>query len=76
MNNPDSIRVNGSTVSECLDDLAKQFPGIEKLIFDDQGKFLKQVFVYVNSEGAKKANLTDPVSERDELLIAVLITGG
>jgi hypothetical protein len=74
--NPDSVRVSGSTVGECLEDLARQFPGVEKLIFDQPGKFLKQVFVYVNSESAHKAGLTDPLTARDELLIAVLITGG
>jgi hypothetical protein len=76
MQNPGSVRVTGNTVGECLDDLEKQFPGVKKLIFDSSGKFLRQVFVYVNSESAHKAGLSDPVTDRDELLIAVLITGG
>jgi len=76
LGNPDSVRVSGRTVGECLEDLARQFPGVEPLIFAGPGEFLRQVFVYVNSESVHKARLTDPISEGDELLIAVLITGG
>ena len=74
--NQDVVEVDGRTVGECLSNLIRQFPGVEECIFDERGQLLEHVFVYVNAESATKANLSDPVKERDELIIAVLITGG
>jgi hypothetical protein len=74
--NRESLDVFGLTVGECLLDLIKRFPGVDKFIFDKQGKYLKHVFVYVNAESAEKAGLAEMVKDRDEILIAVLITGG
>jgi molybdopterin converting factor small subunit len=74
--NRKTVNVEGQTVGECLQDLAKQYPGVEKFVFDEKGKYLKHVFVYVNAESASKAGLKDPVKDGDEILVAVLITGG
>ncbi len=71
-----SIRLEGKTVGECLQDLMRQFPGSKKLLLNDQGKLLKQVYVYVNTESMLKAEFSRPITETDELMIAVLITGG
>jgi len=76
INSRDSITVNGSTVGECLDDLIRQYPGIDKLLFDEKRHLLRQVFVHVNIESTRKLNLSDPVKDGDELIIAVLLTGG
>jgi hypothetical protein len=76
IHNQDIVTVAGHTVGECLSDLVKKYPGAEKLIFDKQGRLLKQVYVYVNAEGLNKADFTRTVTERDELILAVLITGG
>jgi hypothetical protein len=73
---PDNFAVEGKTVGECLSDLVKRYPAAEKLLFNQQGQLLKQVYVYVNSEGFNKAEFTQPVAEKDQLIIAVLITGG
>jgi hypothetical protein len=76
VNNVDSIRVNGKTVGECLNDMVRQYPGVDKLIFDERGRLLKQVYVYVNAESLNKADFAKPVTDKDELILAVLITGG
>jgi hypothetical protein len=76
LNQPDNFNVEGRNVGECLDDLIKRYPGAGKLLFDKQGKLLKQVYIYVNSEGFNKAEFTQSVSDKDQLIIAVLITGG
>jgi molybdopterin converting factor small subunit len=73
---PASIRLEGKTVGECLQDLMRQFPGSKKLLLNDQGKLLKQVYVYVNTESILKAEFSRPIGETDVLMIAVLITGG
>jgi hypothetical protein len=72
----DAIGVEGQTVGDCLEDLVRQLPQARKLIFDGRGRLLKQVYVYVNAEGLNKAEFSRAVTERDELILAVLITGG
>jgi len=76
INKQDLIQVDGSTVGECLDNLIKQFPGAEKWIFDEKGRLLEHVFVFINAESAQKTDLSEPVKDGDELIIAVMILGG
>jgi molybdopterin converting factor small subunit len=73
---PGAIELEGRTVGECINDLAGRFPGAKELLFDEQGALLRQVFVYVNAEGAYKAALEAPVKDGDRLIIAALIVGG
>ena len=73
---PDILELEGNTVGECLDDLEKRFPGAARLLFDEQGVLLRQVYVYVNAESANKASLDAPVKNGDRLIIAALIVGG
>jgi molybdopterin converting factor small subunit len=70
------IRVDGDTVGDCLHDLVRQYPEVEGLLFDVRGGLLKHVYVYVNAESMYKADLARPVTEKDELLLAVLATAG
>lgn len=51
-NNRGIAEVNGNTVAECLDDLGKQFPGIEKGLFSENGRLLHYVGIWVNGEDA------------------------
>lgn len=74
--NQDSVEVDGNTVGECLDDLIRQFPDVEKWIFDERRQLRRHVFVYVNAESTYKVELAKPVKDKDNLIIAVLITGG
>ncbi len=73
---PDNLTLEGHTVGQCLDNLVDRYPRAANLLFDKQGKLLKHVYVYVNAEGFNKAEFSQPVSDRDQLIIAILITGG
>ena len=73
---PGDVWADGTTVGECLEDLVRRHPGVEKLIFDSRGKLLKRVYVFVNAEGMQKAEFARPVSVSDELIVAVLASGG
>jgi len=75
-NKQEIAEVNGSTVGECLDDLIRQFPSIEKGVFDKNGKLLSYVDIYVNRESAYPEELNKPVKDGDELHIAIIIGGG
>ena len=70
------VEGKGNTVGECLDNLTKQFPGIEAVLFDDNGELLNYIDVYINGESAYPENLTRLVKEGDELYILPIIDGG
>ena len=74
--NQEVVKVNGSTVGECLDHLVKQFPGIEKGIFDEHGQLLNYIYFLINGKGAYPANLTHPINDEDELTVVLLLAGG
>ena len=72
----DEVWVDGTTVGECLADIIRRHPEAERLLFDRRGRLLKPVYVFVNAEGMAKAEMSQDVSEKDMLLVAVLATGG
>jgi len=70
------VEVNGSTVGECLKHLVEQFPLIEKALFDEHGKLISYLDIYVNEESAYPEDLVKPVRPGDELDIIFMIDGG
>jgi len=76
LGDPEDVRVDGRTVGECLDDLVRQHPDVKGLLFDSSGRLLKRVYVFVNAEAMRKADLAQPVSDKDTLIVAVLAAGG
>mgnify|MGYP001211790661 CR=1 FL=1 len=76
--NQDVVKVSGSTVGECLEDLVKQFPGIRKGLFDKHGKLLSYVEVYVNGESkySQPEQLDSPVKDGDEVSLVLIVGGG
>ncbi len=75
-NNMEVVEVNGSTVGECLNHLVKQFPAMEKMLFDKNGKLLSYVGIYLNGEDTYPEELAKPVKDGDELHILYIIGGG
>lgn len=70
------VEVEGNTVRECLNQLVKQFPGIEKRLFDKEKKLLNAVEIYVNRESAYPDELAKPVNDGDEIHITLILAGG
>ena len=75
-NNNKVVEVNGSTVGECLNNLVKQFPGIEKKLFSKGNKLYEDVGIYVNGEDAYLERLAKRVQDGDELHILYIVAGG
>jgi molybdopterin converting factor small subunit len=74
--NREVVKANGETIGECLDHLARQFPGIEKALFDKHGQLLNYVYFFINGKGAYPTDLTKSVKDGDELTISFLLPGG
>jgi len=76
-NDVESAQVKGSTVGECFEELVKQFPGLEKGLFDKQsGKILPIYDIWVNDESSYPEELDKPVKDGDELYITTVIADG
>ena len=75
-NNQRIIKVNGSTVGECLNDLAKQFPTLQKVLFDKNGKLYHYFDIFINGESVYPESQSAPVKDSDKLNIVLIILGG
>ena len=69
-------QVSGNTVGDCLNDLIKQFPGLQKHIFDKHGRLHGYLEVLINKKSAFPEELTKPVADGDEMQILNIIVGG
>jgi molybdopterin converting factor small subunit len=70
------VAVEGRTVGECLKQLIKQFPGMEKALFTKKDKLLNVVEVFVNHTSAYPNELVKPVKDGDEIHLVVMLAGG
>lgn len=68
--------VNGNTVGECLKEIVKEYPGMEKKLFDKQGKLKGYVEVLVNGESAGDDELGHAVKDGDSMSVLVFLSGG
>lgn len=75
-NEREVVEVKGATVGECLNQLVRQFPDLEKMVFDKKGKLHTYIGIYVNGEDAYPQQLAKPVKDRDEVHILYIIGGG
>ena len=69
------IHVEGTTVGECLRDLVKKYPALEKEIFKS-GKLNSLIEVYLNGESAYPNELIKPVKEGDKISLVYMLSSG
>jgi molybdopterin converting factor small subunit len=75
-NGLETVTVEGNTVGECLNQLIKQFPGMEKALFAKKDKLLNTVEVYLNHVSAYPNELAKPVKDGDEIHLVIMLAGG
>ena len=77
-NGQEKVLVRGNNVKECLDDLIRQFPGMEENLYDKKkkGKLVNIVEIYVNQKSAYPEELAKTVNDGDEIHIIILFAGG
>jgi molybdopterin synthase sulfur carrier subunit len=71
----ETIEVKGKTVGECLQNLVKQYPPLEKEIFKN-GKLNPLIEVYMNGASAYPNELIKPVKEGDKINLVYILSGG
>jgi len=75
-NGLDVVMVEGKTVGECLAQLIRQFPGMEKALFARKDKLQNNIEIFVNDGTAYPNELIKPVKDGDEIHLVVMLAGG
>ena len=72
----DTVKVEGNTVGDCLDNLVRKFAGMGKTLFDKKGKLLNYIEIYVNLKSAYPDELSKQVKDGDNIHITFMVSGG
>jgi molybdopterin converting factor small subunit len=72
----ETVDVVGKTVGECLGDLIRQYPPLEKEIFGKNGKLSGIMEVYLNGATAYPDELAKPVKDGDTIQLVYFLAGG
>jgi molybdopterin converting factor small subunit len=75
-NGLDVVPVEGNTVGECLNNLIRHYPQMEKALLAKKDKLLNVVEVFINHETAYPNELMKPVKDGDEIHLLVMLAGG
>jgi len=75
-NNKETVFVNGTTIRDCLADLLKQYPDVDKLLFDENKQISSEWEIYVNGINQYPLNLDAPVHDGDEITIVMVVMDG
>jgi molybdopterin converting factor small subunit len=62
-------------VGECLKDLVKKYPPLEKEIFK-KGQLNSLIEIYIDGASAYPNEMAKPVKEGDEIDLVYMISGG
>ena len=74
-NGQEVVAVEGRTVGECLRDLVRQFPAMEKALFLSKQKLLNIVEVYVNHATPYANELSKRTLDGDEIHLVLMLAG-
>ncbi len=72
----ESIIVHGSTIKECLDNLLKLYPALNKMVFDRDGELHTYVSIFAANEIVYSDQLNKPIKDRETIHILYVIGGG
>lgn len=72
--NSNQVEANGSTISELLNDLEKQFEGFRFRIINELDEIREHIRIFVNQELINSLNT--PISARDTIHIIAALSGG
>ena len=73
----DKVEVEGSTLTDAVAELERQFPGIRERLLDESGELRHFVNIYVNGEDVQfLQGLETEVKAGDEVSIVPAVAGG
>ncbi len=70
------LDVEGKTVGECIKTILKQYPAVEKTLFNKNGRLKPYAVILVNGKDTAPNELAYPVADGDSLSVLVMLSGG
>ena len=76
-NGLDKISASGSSLSEIIKEIEKNFPGFQSRIYDENNQLRSFVNIYINGEDIRFLDgLESNTKSRDEVSIVPAVAGG
>ena len=76
-NGQSKVESNGATISELIENLEAQFPGIKTKLCDESSQIKRYVNVFVNEEEIRTLQgIETSITDRDEVSIVPAMAGG
>jgi molybdopterin converting factor small subunit len=72
----ETVEVSGQTVGNCLKEIVRLYPGMEKVLFKPGGKLHPLIEIYLNAKSAYPDELNKQVTDGDEIYLTLLLAGG
>ena len=69
-----AVTAAGTTLEQLTVDLDHRYPGMRFRIIDEQGRIRPHIRFFVN--GTQLRNLSEPLSDSDEIMIVCALSGG
>ncbi len=71
------VDIQGGTLGEALDDLARRLPQLERRLRDEQGRLRPHVLMFVDGVSVRSgAPMDTPVGDSSEVFVAPAVSGG
>ena len=71
------VQVSGATISELIENLERQFPGVKSRLCDESGQVKRYVNVFVNDEEIRALQGANTrLADKDEITIVPAMAGG
>lgn len=72
-----SVEIDGDNVGAILTTLAKEYPKLKSHLYDDAGRLVAFINVFVNDENIRDRDGEETkLTERDEILLVPAMAGG
>jgi molybdopterin synthase sulfur carrier subunit len=72
-----NVQVSGDTISELIENLERQFPGVKSRLCDESGQIKRYVNVFVNDEEIRALQGANTrLADKDEITIVPAMAGG
>jgi molybdopterin synthase sulfur carrier subunit len=71
------VQVSGGTISELIENLERQYPGVKSRLCDESGQIKRYVNVFVNDEEIRALQGANTrLADKDEISIVPAMAGG
>jgi molybdopterin synthase sulfur carrier subunit len=71
------VQVSGGTISELIENLERQYPGVKSRLCDESGRIKRYVNVFVNDEEIRALQGANTrLADKDEISIVPAMAGG